>query len=392
MRHLITYSIIALTLFAACSKPKQQQTKETTPPPAKKREMPYHISLAQKSTDTLRASQIATEVKFIPLETKKASLFSRIFDFRLTDSTIGISDMTSLKLFDHKGKFLCQIGKRGKGPGEYNYIFNFEFKQDSIYLTSTTKRLMAKHTIGGKFIKEIKFKNREELVNFRINKDNQTVWYDRGDGYVAFFNEKMEEQAKFRYEDASRHVYSISTSFLSYMPSSDSLILLNNYINDTIFHVTPAGKKPAFIFDMKEKLLPKMSQVEYCKGDFKRFFKTAAPYQMVNLVHNKNWVLVFQKQWSDDIHQATFVHNIKANKTESYVGPFIKDDITSGQTLTIQSQMCSSQYLVSYIPAVDVLEMCEQENQNSPMQKAWVKQMKNIDPESNGVLALIKLK
>lgn len=110
-----------------------------------------------------------------------------------------------------------------------------------------------------------------------------------------------------------------------------SFCLLNNYITDTIYHVTPEGKKPAFIFDLKDRLLPKHYQVEYCEGDFKRYFKKAAPYEHVNLVHHKNRVIIFQKKWSDDYQHSIFVHQIRENKTNGYKGPFVYDDLKSEQ-------------------------------------------------------------
>ena len=110
-----------------------------------------------KNKKELVLSQIATDIQYIPLETKKECLItsvSQIFTFR--DRIIVFDDrQRNIYLFDNKGKFIRKIGKKGVGPGEYNEAFRVSFNEkDSTILVKDRDNIF--YGLDGTFIHKSK--------------------------------------------------------------------------------------------------------------------------------------------------------------------------------------------------------------------------------------------
>ncbi len=65
--------------------------------------------------------------RFLPLETKAESLVGKVQDIQFDDNRIFVFDGDNelLQVFDDNGKYLCKIGNKGRGPGEYNSMRDF---------------------------------------------------------------------------------------------------------------------------------------------------------------------------------------------------------------------------------------------------------------------------
>ncbi len=92
-------------------------------------------------TDTidLPLSEIIKECEVIPLETNEKSLFESIHHVGVSKNYIAIHSRGRypIKLFDRKGKFIRDIGKIGRGPGEFNSLYGIQLDEEvnKIYLT-----------------------------------------------------------------------------------------------------------------------------------------------------------------------------------------------------------------------------------------------------------------
>ncbi|MFH0843829.1 MAG: 6-bladed beta-propeller [Bacteroidota bacterium] len=103
--------------------------------------LPYYIDL-EKDIDRIKSIPLSTfgsKLEYIPLETGSDFLIKSVDNIFINDSFIFIGDYNQrLLLFDINGKYLRQIGKIGKGPGEYQSVENFVVgnKQKEIYILS----------------------------------------------------------------------------------------------------------------------------------------------------------------------------------------------------------------------------------------------------------------
>jgi 6-bladed beta-propeller len=89
------------------------------------------INLENVAVENIKISTIADSIYYIKLETSNECLIKHIQKIEVDKELIFILDNNErLLLFDRDGKFLNQIGKIGKGPGEYTNINDFSI--DSI--------------------------------------------------------------------------------------------------------------------------------------------------------------------------------------------------------------------------------------------------------------------
>lgn len=88
-------------------------------------------------------SLIAKELEYVPLETKKNCVLKKVKELVFTDSFIFVSDFNKLLQFNRKGRFIRQIGKNGKGPGEYIYVMSFcvDYHSSQIYIIDYSPRI-----------------------------------------------------------------------------------------------------------------------------------------------------------------------------------------------------------------------------------------------------------
>jgi len=110
MKVYLNIFVLIFIFYAGCSNPshievltiKQDKIKEIS-----------NISFDDKS--------FIDSCLFIPLETSVQSLIGYINQIEIIDNKFFILDERSvrLKVFDHNGKFLYDVGRKGRGPGEY---------------------------------------------------------------------------------------------------------------------------------------------------------------------------------------------------------------------------------------------------------------------------------
>ena len=84
-------------------------------------------------------SEIIDKCEMIPLETKKESMFQSIYHIGISENYIAIHSRGKMpiKLFNRQGKFIRDIGKIGKGPGEFTGLYGIQLDEPAnrIYLT-----------------------------------------------------------------------------------------------------------------------------------------------------------------------------------------------------------------------------------------------------------------
>jgi hypothetical protein len=107
------------------------------------------------NTKEIRLSQIATDIQYIPLETKEECLITTVSQiFTFNDKIIVFDErQRNIYLFTTDGKFIRRIGEKGVGPGEYNEAFrvNFNYKDSSILVKDRDNIF---YGLDGKFIEK----------------------------------------------------------------------------------------------------------------------------------------------------------------------------------------------------------------------------------------------
>ena len=106
----------------------------------------------------LQIDSIFTDIKTIPLETKDECMIEEIVKAIFYDNKLFLQDnMKRLLVFNTNGKFLYEIGKIGRGPGEFLDIRDFDIdKEGNIYIHSYLKILKYKN--DGTFLKRFSYR------------------------------------------------------------------------------------------------------------------------------------------------------------------------------------------------------------------------------------------
>ena len=140
----IVFAIGMAFLFFSCKNEKNGDLMEIT------------FDIGQNTTIPL--SEITEEITSIKLELTDESIFNSdmVSKVLLCDSLVFIAEPNQLLIFDIEGKFVCSIGSKGQGPGEYVSIkdFTFDEKNKIIYILNNGRQIIG-YDLDGNFLKEL---------------------------------------------------------------------------------------------------------------------------------------------------------------------------------------------------------------------------------------------
>ena len=150
------YYLLSLILFAAIAYADDGTLKETVKDGSKVVVCSYD---AIKKTENMPLSHLVNDCKLIHFEDIDEALFRPWFT-TVTDKYIGVRQHSGgvYKLFDSAGKFLCDVGAIGQGPGEYVgslYDDLIDDKNELIYLVPMSGEKIFVYNTSGKFVKHI---------------------------------------------------------------------------------------------------------------------------------------------------------------------------------------------------------------------------------------------
>lgn len=144
----IFLSLLILSLFAGCRGRSQTEDREVVDLYSYKDNQIDYFSLV----DT-------TSYRVVKLELTENSLIGEISKVEVIDDRIIILDRRDNKsvfMFDMEGNFIRQIGRKGRGPGEYVSAVNFVLDYDNGHIIvsdyGTPKQMF--YDLDGRFIKE----------------------------------------------------------------------------------------------------------------------------------------------------------------------------------------------------------------------------------------------
>lgn len=163
-------------LFTACSS-KPKVINDGTLSSASVNGQPLTICDISKIKDTLDIplSEWVEDFQIVRFENKDTAFF-KLWCPAITENHIGIRQHgnAAFKLFDRKGKFLCDVGSIGRGPGEYGSLYSeaIDEQNQCIYLApffGSTKIL--KYHMDGTYDTGIEVGERLNKPKLMLNDD-----------------------------------------------------------------------------------------------------------------------------------------------------------------------------------------------------------------------------
>ena len=226
------------------------------------------LDLAPDSAKIINLSALIREIDIIPLETKKECLISYAHTHFSKDNIYVWTQVwprVYLYKFDNNGKFIQQIGKQGKGPGEHtgnsvNEIHVYDNKkQIEVHFGGTPGEMPKLFDNNGNYIHDIKYPYKL-MSNF--NRYNDSIWFSLGsiagnphykrDSIMLVFFDKdgkvLKEYPRLKYPPTNtgkftpsgwiNSIYKFNNQWQIYNPGNDTLYKLemDELFPAAIFH------------------------------------------------------------------------------------------------------------------------------------------------------------
>jgi hypothetical protein len=274
-----------------------------------------------KHEDTLYTSSFFKNVRTVILEEHNDALIGEIQLIQAFDDYILIFDFVIAKklfVFDKNGKFLRQIGKIGRGSGEYIQVIDFciDTERREIYLLDTGSRKALKYNLDtGEYINSINLPANDinpSLITYAYDKlylkvkyydsqaqnDNLLMEFDFQTGkYTDYISSKKWNL------DWGHSVFARYNFFLSQQPPLRYAELFMN----TVFAIEKDSIYPYFTLNTKN-WPHKITYEEYDSGLTKA-------YHIHNYFEYKDYIHL---QYGYRLYRYTVVYNKKTNETKIY--------------------------------------------------------------------------
>ena len=392
IRLLVVWGISVFVCLSCVNREQQTQLESGKQENVKNR--PVNIHLAETGNDQCPISLMAKSIEYIPLETQQESFFKpqgvRNKAIRFKDSLIILSDGDRILVFNRNGKFIRRIGKTGKGPGEHLRIYGFDINRDTLYCSSTGTRKIIKYTLEGKYIEETNLKS--QAVYFRSLGDKGFAWYDRHKGNIVYFDKMWHITDTLQVEynvSPKRYKWSVSVPDEYYLYSINDRLLFNNYRNDTIWEVTDKKRKPAIIFDLKDKVMPREFTFWNMDGDWNKYKEIWGKYERVHPLYGDSTIVIIQYDYAYS-RELIHVYNKNRKITSSFSEPLV-DDLNGSISLSSWN-IIQDNKIVLFLSFEEIEKQYEdiESEEGKTFLKVLLDKVKNMN--GNPVMVIIEIK
>mgnify|MGYP000963158011 CR=1 FL=1 len=162
MKWIITIPAILLFALAGCGKDKQSTNELIT------------VDVTKNYPEKELTLQDFMDVEYIPLETNNKCLIRGLKGSNIirTKEYFFLPWIDKLFQYTKDGKFIRTLGRKGGGPGEFNWIMQIDVdeKKGLVYMLTTTGKINIYSMETGKFIRAMKVPNIEvsEFAMLRV--------------------------------------------------------------------------------------------------------------------------------------------------------------------------------------------------------------------------------
>jgi len=201
-------------------------------------------------------------VSFVKLSSEPEATITKIDQLIITDSIIVVQDRygTGVKIFSSDGQYLCDVGNRGRGPGEYVEPTHMEIYKNRIVIWDQFSHKLIYYTLKGEYLysREIlhhslkfhQFQDDRTLFN-SVNSDNDSKFED----YTLFVCDTLSNVVSVgmcRKKNSYRSIWENHNFFCF-----DSTTYYHPTYSDTIYTIASNFSiQSRFYFDFGENTLP----------------------------------------------------------------------------------------------------------------------------------------
>jgi hypothetical protein len=136
------------------------------------------LDLSKAKSDSMKLSEIATRIEYIPLERTDQSILGHVYDFEIIDDCFFVDFEMDLFRYGSDGKFLNRIYSKGRGPAEVQPVCYAISTEDSLVYVYSWDRSLKAFDFNGNYVTSITrpINPEESLPPWRIGYFNNTLF------------------------------------------------------------------------------------------------------------------------------------------------------------------------------------------------------------------------
>ena len=403
MRKLYTLCLCAV--LCACGGNGKQQASITSEKATEEKQTsmyPIHIPF-EKGLEVereVKLSEIADSVTYIRLETTDEGLVRGFKPslMRCTSKYFIFGEFQNVIQFTRDGKFVRNIGRRGQGPGEYNYIMQVDVdeKAGKVYVLSTGRRFNVYDLETGKHLQSGKLAN-VETSSFLTQDDSTVVSYvENSNGqqktmiYVSTLNGNiLHEYPRHELFEVKGGSYTFGGPHDFYLSKYKGMINLKEYENDTVYTITPEGLQKRYIIDTGKYGIKLEHTFAALNGDEAAYNRLAAGYMRYAVLETENYLFLPYTNWagSERNRPKMAMYDKRTGECYRVKGNAVSDDLTNGLYFYYPHCALDDHTLIFDHQASVIHKMAEKNPEllNHP-------QLKGLKEDDNPVLMIVHLK
>ena len=353
------------------------------------------IEKCLKTKKQFLLSFIADTIEYLELVTPKDLIIKRIRKFVTYRNNFFLKSNLCIYQFDKNGMFIRQIGKKGKGPGEYTMAMDF-------FVDSLKNRIGISHypklsfynLMNGEHVKTIEFENpdiaiqdsiilgstetlgiyKHQLIGINYQQDTlftlpNYTFYQQGDVRQWGVSSPISEEY---------YGYNGNTYYKGYQE------------NDTVWKVNKSRLDPHIYFNMGKFKLPLKY---YCNVSLKRFKANAHKYKCVPRVDEDKDYIYFNINFRNGGGIIDYCALYDKSKEVAFIvygekNAGMKDDLLGGPDFW--PLHIDQDHYISYIEAYLLIDYLDKTPQL--IHEDLKKQIQSLSESSNQLLILCKKK
>lgn len=391
---------LTLGMMTACTNAQSKNTKTEEKKPIQQTiHVPFEKGMEIERE--VKLSDIASSVEYVRLETTDEGLVHYLMPNMMhrTSKYFIFGDRKNVMQFTIDGKFVRNIGRQGKGPGEYNYIrqVDVDEKAGKVYVLSSGRRFNVYDLETGKFLQSGALTNKNPDTFLMLNDSTMVGYQQNSNGqeqimaYISTLSGNIQKEYSRHqlFEIKSRTSYMYGGLHDFNLQRYDGTINLKEYENDTVYSVTPDGMKKRYIFDTGKYGIKLEHTYHALDGDDEAFNRLSAGYIRYSVLETKNYLFLPYIYWAGKGKNKprTAIYDKRTGECYKIKDNIFKDDITNGLYLYFPHCALDEKTLIISFEADQIFQIAEG---NPELLKH--PQLQGLQEGDNPVLMIVKLK
>jgi hypothetical protein len=360
------------------------------------------VVLSEPVKEITRLSEIASDISYIPLQTNDSSLMGHIFSLKATGNFFYFRTLDKIYCFSDQGNFLFKLDKKGRGPGEYNFIHDFDITADNKILAVLNRSEVLLYNIsnnGLHFRNKITCSESADKINFINLNYDILVQYDNSTGQKMLSKELLNingdklkawpNAMKFALKDGIM-VYSDCEN-ISYLNNNN--LFVKEKMNDTIFCLNSSNiLEPFLVFNTGDKRLTPEARAN---GAY--YSEHTGDYFTIQRVFGSERFIYFKFLFNKKMNSYRSVYDISNSERYSISDKaLLKDDLAGGPAF--DPQYSRDGFFYAWLDALKFRSFLKSEEfehsvVSNPQKKAELKKLAGSLLETdNPVLVKVKIR